>query len=132
MALIDTSVWIDFLKGQETWQVSYLNQLLLNDTDIYSTGIILQEVLNGIKKKGERNDTIADFERFIIIQPSVQSHIEASEIFDRCRKNGLTIRSSVDCLIASLALEYDLLLLQNDRDYRLIAEVSPLRLVTET
>ncbi len=132
MALVDTSVWIDFLKGRETWQVSSLNQLILSDTDIYSTGMILQEVLSGIKKKSERIETRGDFERFIVIQPSIQSHIEAAEIFDACRKKGLTIRSSVDCLIASLALEYDLLLLHNDRDYRSISEVFPLRLVTET
>lgn len=132
MALVDTSVWIDFLKGRETWQVSCLNQLILNDTDIYSTGMIIQEVLNGIKKKRERHETKRDFERFIVIQPSIQSHIEAAEIYDTCRKNGLTIRSSIDCLIASLALEYDLAVLQNDRDFRSMAEVLPLRLFTET
>ena len=131
MALVDTSVWIDFLNGRETWQVSRLNQLILSDTDIYSTGLIIQEVLSGIKKKRERQETRSDLERFIIIQPSIQNHFEAAEIFDSCRRKGLTIRSSIDCLTASLALEYDLLLLHNDRDFRSIAEVFPLRLGAE-
>lgn len=131
MALVDTSVWIDFLKGRDSWQVACLNRLILNDVDIYSTGIIIQELLNGIKQEKERGEIGADFERFIIVQPSIQTHLEAAEIYNACRKLGLTIRSSVDCLIAALALEYDLAILQSNRDFQSIAKVYPLRLHTQ-
>jgi len=128
MVIVDTSVWIDFLKGRETLQVQKLEELLSEETDIFITGFIVQEILTGIKEKKEREKVRSELEHFVLVNPSLNTHIQAAEIFDGCKKKGFTIRSIIDCLIASLALEYDLTLLENDKDYTFISEVYPLKI----
>ena len=127
MVLVDTTVWIDFLKGRDTAEVGKLEQLLAEETDVFITGIIVQEILSGVKEKKDRAKVRKELEHFMLINPTLETHIRAAEIFDACRKKGYTIRSIIDCLIASLALEYDLTLLENDRDYGYISKVFPLK-----
>ena len=127
MVIVDTSVWIDFLKGRETRQVQKLEELLSEETDIFITGIIFQEILSGIKSKKERDKVRAELERFVLVNPSLDTHIQAAEIFDACKKKGFTIRSTIDCLIAAVALEYDLTVLENDKDYSFVSEIFPLK-----
>lgn len=127
MVIVDTSVWIDFLKGRETQEVEKLEELLSEETDIFITGLIVQEILSGIKAKMDREQLRTELGHFMLINPSLDTHVQAAEIFDGCKRKGYTIRSIIDCLIASLALEYDLTLLENDKDYSCIAGVFPLR-----
>ena len=129
MVIVDTSVWIDFLKGRESGPVAKLEQLLAEEVDVFTTGLIVQEVLSGIRNKKEREKVRTDLGHFILVMPTLATHVDAAEIFDTCRKKGYTIRSIVDCLIAALALEYNLEIHENDRDYRHIAQVFPLRIV---
>jgi predicted nucleic acid-binding protein len=128
MVIVDTSVWIDFLRGIDSGPVVKLEQLLAGEVDIFTTGLIVQEVLSGIRNKRERERVRTDFGRFILLMPTLDAHVAAAGIFDGCRKKGYTVRSVVDCLVAALALEYDLEILENDRDYRHIAQVFPLRI----
>lgn len=128
MVIVDTTVWIDFLGGRQTTGVTCLEQLLHDEVDIFTTGIIVQEILNGIKLRKQRAEIKDELNRFVLIMPSLNTHVQAAEIFDGCRKKGITIRSLVDCLIASLALEYDLPVLENDRDYTHISNVFPLKI----
>lgn len=127
MVLVDTSVWIDLLKGRDTKEVEKLEGLLSDETDIFITGLIVQEVLTGVKDKKDREKVRKELERFILINPTLETHIQAAEIFDGCRKKGFTIRSIIDCLIASLALEYELAVLEKDKDYSFISKVFPLK-----
>jgi predicted nucleic acid-binding protein len=130
MVIVDTSVWVDLLKGRETGAVTRLEALLADEKDIFTTGLIIQEVLSGIKTGKEREAVRADLGHFLMIMPTLQTHLEAVNLFDRCRKAGYTIRSLIDCLIAALALEYDLEVLESDRDYQHIANAFPLRIVS--
>lgn len=130
MVIVDTSIWIDFLKGRDTAGTFRLERLIDNEIDLFTTGIIIQEILTGIKAKKTRNSVKKDLERFITVMPSRGTHVQAAELFDGCRKKGKTIRSIVDCLVAALAMEYDLAVLQSDRDYDYIAQVFPLKLET--
>jgi predicted nucleic acid-binding protein len=127
MVIVDTTVWIDFFKQRDTVQVHRLSEILHNEEDVFTTGFILQEVLSGIKKKKERDEVSSDFKQFILIMPTLQTHIQAAEIFDGCLKRGLTIRKPVDCLIAALAMEYDLPVLEKDSDFKYISEAFPLK-----
>lgn len=129
MVIVDTTVWIDFLKGRTAHHVERLERLLLEEEDVFTTGMIVQEVLSGIKKKKERDLVRTEFNRFILVSPTLETHIQAAEIFDACHKKGFTIRSVIDCLISALALEYDLSVLENDRDYGYISKVMPLKIV---
>lgn len=130
MVIVDTSVWVDFLKGHETAGSIRMEQLLNDEVDVFTTGIIVQELLTGIKEKKTRNEVKHDLELFISVMPSLGIHVQAAEIYDGCRKKGITIRSIVDCLIAALAIEYDLSILHTDRDYDGISKVYPLKLET--
>lgn len=127
MVIVDTTVWIDFFKELDTLQVRRLSEILENEEDVFTTGFILQEVLSGIKKKKERDKVGLDFKQFILIMPTLQTHIQAAEIFDGCLKKGFSVRKPVDCLIAALAIEYDLPILEKDSDFKYISEVFPLK-----
>ncbi|MGJ3242632.1 MAG: type II toxin-antitoxin system VapC family toxin [Opitutales bacterium] len=129
MVIVDTSVWIDLFKGRESGPVAKLEQLLAEEVDVFTTGLIVQEVLSGIKSGKEREQVRTDLGHFILVMPTLDTHAHAAEIFGTCRKKGYTIRSIVDCLVAALAFEYDLEIHENDRDYRHIAQVFPLRIV---
>jgi hypothetical protein len=128
MVLVDTSVWADFLNGFGSQEALALKQLIEDEVEIFTTGLILQEVLQGIREKRKRSAIRADLAEFVCIQPTVETHIEAAEIFASCRQRGVAVRKSIDCVIAQLALEYDLEVLQKDRDFTQIAKVLPLRL----
>jgi len=127
MVIVDTSVWIDFLQGRETKEVEELESLLSQEKDVFITGIIVQEILTGIKEKKDRIRVRKELEHFILINPTLETHIQAAEIFDACKKKGFTIRSVIDCLIAALAIEYELTLLERDKDYSYMAKVIPLK-----
>lgn len=128
MILVDTSLWIDFLKDREAKEALRLEQLLEAQTDIFTTGSIIQELLSGVKEKKTRIDLRKDMKRFLLVMPTLETQVQASEIFNRCFRKGYRIRSSIDCLIAAIALEYDIELLQKDRDFNFIAEIFPLKL----
>jgi len=127
MILVDSSVWIDFFKGSNTDPVQILERLLQEEEDLSLADYILTEVLQGFKK-----DT--DFERarkYFLLFPiyslsSPDSYIQAARIYRRCRQRGITIRNTMDCLIAQTALENDLVLLHDDSDFDRLAEVIPL------
>lgn len=127
MVLVDTSVWIDFLKGTETPQTVFLEQLMKDEVDLFTTGVVLQEILNGISKPAVQKEIEANFSALLWIMPSVKTHIKAAEIFSDCRKKGFQIRSSIDCLLAAIAIENDLHLLHKDRDFDFITKVFPLK-----
>lgn len=127
MVIVDTSVWIDFLQGRGAKEVEELESLLSQEKDVFITGIIVQEILTGIKDKKDRTKVRKELEHFILINPTLETHIQAAEIFDACKKKGFTIRSVIDCLIAALAIEYDLTLLEKDKDYTYMPKVIPLK-----
>ncbi len=54
-----------------------------------------------------------------------ESYAEAARLYFRCRRAGVTLRSTIDCLIAQVAVEHDLLIVHHDRDFDLLAGVAP-------
>lgn len=107
-----------------------LQFLIENETELFITGLIVQEILQGISGETQRAEIRSDLAEFVLIDPTLQTHLEAAEIFVGCRKKGVTIRKSIDCLIAAIALEYDLELLHKDRDFAQIAKAYPLKLLS--
>ena len=118
MILVDTSVWIDFLEGKGTPQHRALRRLIENDEDICLTGIVVTEILQGIKDE-RQNTEIRDYLlEFPILNPQgVSSYIQAADIYRACARTGMTVRKTIDCLIAAIALEHRLTLFHNDRDF---------------
>ncbi|MES2883896.1 MAG: PIN domain-containing protein [Pseudomonadota bacterium] len=122
--LVDSSTWINLLRGIETNGTLKLRRLLQADAPIFITGCIYQEIL-----QGERN--AASYERLkeyfgslpFCAAPDASTHAEAALIYARLRWAGITIRSANDALIARQALEADLLLLHDDEDFDRIAAI---------
>jgi predicted nucleic acid-binding protein len=127
MYLVDTSVWIDFLRGRNAPHVMALKTLLDQDDVVGIAPIILQEILQGADSESrfERWRTyFADLFCYIPADAEA-SHVNAARLYQRCRRAGRTPRSSNDCLIACIAIEFALVLLHNDRDFQAIADVEP-------
>jgi predicted nucleic acid-binding protein len=125
MVLVDTSVWVNYLRGDATPQVRALKILLSGEEIVGTAPIILQEILQGADSI-ERFETWRKYfsELFCYLpRDPVESHIAAARLYQDCRKAGKTPRSSNDCLIAQIAIENGLTLLHNDRDFNAIASV---------
>ena len=117
MVLIDTTVWIDLFAGRELPHVAALERLIKNREDICICGIILTEVLQGIREKTDFRKTKELFKAMIFLPMPYAVFLYAAEIYRTLRRKGITIRNSVDCMIASVAIENDIRLLHNDRDF---------------
>ena len=117
MVLIDTTVWIDFFAGRELLHVAVLERLIKNREDICICSIILTEVLQGIRGKGEFRKTKELFNAMIFLPMPYSVFLVAAEVCGTLRRKGIAIRNSVDCMIASVAIENDIILLHNDRDF---------------
>ena len=117
MVLVDTTVWIDFFANKTTPQVSVLDLLLSEGEDVCTCGIVLAEVLQGIRDDSAYRKTKSYFENLIYLPINKKTFIKSADIYRSLRKNGITIRKSLDCMIASIAIEHHVQLLHNDRDF---------------
>lgn len=117
MVLVDTTVWIDFFAGQTLTHIETFESLLEQEEDICICGIILTEVLQGIRKETEFKKTKNLFNSLIFLPMSYSTFLQSAEIYRKLRQRGITIRKSIDCMIASVALENNIPLLHNDKDF---------------
>lgn len=128
MILVDTSVWIDFLKGANTRHRRTLHQLIEEDEDLAITDIVLTEILQGIKEDKDYKTVKETLLAFPIFQPKgTETYLKAAEIYRQCRKKGKTVRKTVDCIIAAICLENNLTLLHKDSDFASIQSCTSLR-----
>ena len=129
MILVDTSVWISLLHGRP--KAGLGNEQLLN---FVTCGPVIQEVLQGIRDDAWsnlfRNDFLA-IPRLCDPMPAAV-FLKAAQIYRQGRQRGYTIRSSVDCLIAAIAIENEVPVWHRDRDYSAIARFTSLRVYTGT
>lgn len=129
MILVDTSVLIDFFKGENNEPCRKFTEVLETPISFGITSQILQEVLQGAKSITEYRKLrrYLESQRFFHPKDPVTTYAEAAKVYFDCRRKGLTIRSSIDCLIAQIALENDLSLLHNDNDFDAMAAIIPLK-----
>lgn len=129
MILVDTSVLIDFLKGTDNPQCRKFRDVLEGQTAFGITTQIFQEVLQGVRSEKEYGalEHYLISQRFFHPKDPVASYAQAARIYFACRKKGITVRSTIDCLIAQIALEHELFLLHNDSDFQAMTAVIPLR-----
>jgi predicted nucleic acid-binding protein len=128
MILVDTSVWIDFLTGKNTSHRHILHSLIEKEEDVCITEIILTEILQGIKDDKVYETTKSYLLEFPVVKPGgIETYIRAAELYRKCRKEGKTLRKTVDCIIAAIAQENDLTLLHNDSDFEIIEKCTKLK-----
>ena len=117
MIMVDTTVWIDFFNNNSTAQVARLEYSLRNSEDICICGVILTEILQGIRSDKQYLKTKSYLKNLIFLPMIYSTFIKSAEIFRSLRKQGITIRKPVDCLIAAVSIENNVPLLHNDRDF---------------
>jgi len=127
MILVDTSVLIDFLKGAINGYVSLFDDILDKHIPFGINEFIYQEVLQGSKTITEFNKLKEYFETipFYYLSEEKKSFEKAAYMNFTCRRAGITIRSTIDLLIAQTAIENNLYLLHKDEDFTNIAKIIP-------
>jgi len=124
--LVDTSVWIDFFHGTQTAKVALLESLITRREDICCCGFVLTEVLQGIRNNREYLATKQILDGLIYLDCGRSTFELSATIYRELRKNGATIRNSVDCLIAATVIQHGVHLLEKDRDFEHIDLYYPL------
>lgn len=132
MVIIDTTVWIDFFAARSLPHVAALETIIERREDICICGIILTEVLQGIRKDSEFQETRDLFNNLIFLPMPYTVFLSSADIFRKLRRKGITIRKSIDCMIASVAIENDILLLHNDKDFQPIEKHCGLKVLSLT
>jgi len=126
--LIDTSVFIDFFTGKHTKQTEILVQRIESSDDICTCGLVMTETLQGVRSDKEYG-TIKEILSGLLYLPITKSmFFQASLMYRIILKNGKTIRSPIDCIIAALCIEHGVELLHNDKDFIVIAQYTALRI----
>lgn len=128
MITVDSSVWIDYLKGTQTSQTKQLDAMLGDSSlDFVMLDVVLTEVLRGIRSDYEYKNTQVALTALPILQAGGEEIATiAAQIYRKLRRDGQTVRSSIDLLVASWCLHSDADLLHNDRDFAVIANNFPL------
>ncbi len=128
MILIDSSAFIEFLNRTGSPFDREIERLINEDEDLAVADIILTETLQGIKDDIEYREVKESLLSFpLYSMKGIDSYIAAAELYRKCRKKGFTVRSTVDLLIAQIAIENDLILMHNDKDFDAIANVSGMK-----
>jgi predicted nucleic acid-binding protein len=124
--LVDTSVWIEVLRDRTRRRSAALEKELDGEEAVLSRFHQL-ELLQGALDEREWSllHDYLDVQQYLEFSPS--SWADAARIYFDLRRHGKTVRSPIDCCIAQLAVEHDVLLLHRDRDFEVITEVRPLR-----
>ena len=127
MYLVDSSVWLDATRSKPRGPGLRLQQLEAAKADLYLCGPVLQEVLQGARDARALNLLRSKLSVLMYVSPldPVQSYAEAGRLYARCRWQGVTPRSPMDCLIAQIAIENSFLLLHDDSDFEQIALIEP-------
>jgi predicted nucleic acid-binding protein len=129
---VDTSVWSLALRRDQdaaTPPVQALRRALEGGEIVVTTGLILQELLQGFAGPRARREIIGRFAALPLLVPDRSDHIEAADLRNRCRRAGIQI-GTIDALLAELCVRHQLTLLTADDDFGRIAQHCALRLWT--
>ena len=125
--IVDTSAWVEFLRGTLSPTCLFVRDNLEGSLRI--TGTIQMELLAGAKN----DQQLLELQSLLVIPELIPTHEEdfedAARLYRTCRRNGVTIRTMSDCLIAATAIRNGLPVLHNDRDLALLAQHTELQVV---
>lgn len=115
--LVDTSAWADFLNGHPTAEREALRELITGEDDLFTCGLVVAEVFQGLRKEKGREELTDLFRQLNYLEPDgIELYFRAAALYRDLRAQGVTIRSTIDCLIAILAETSGCHLLARDRD----------------
>jgi predicted nucleic acid-binding protein len=127
---VDTSVWsLAFRRDQPgtTPEVRELLRALEAGDSLVTTGLILQELLQGFAGPKSRRQIVDRFAALPLLVPDRSDHVDAAELRNRCRRAGIQV-GTIDALLAQLCIRHDLTMLTADKDFRNMAGRSGLKI----
>ncbi|MBI2202511.1 MAG: PIN domain nuclease [Candidatus Rokubacteria bacterium] len=127
MIVVDSDVWVDWFNGVDVPTTRRLAHGLGNE-DVGVTALILTEVLQGLRLDAAFDEAELVLTGLPLVALDVAGHVAAARLFRTLRRRGVTVRGTIDCLIAQACIAVDGELLTSDRDFLRIAEHSALRL----
>lgn len=123
MIVADTSVWIDYVKGVIAPHTNLLDFELINN-QIITGDIIIAEFLQGFKNDADYSKAKEIMESLVYFDFLGQKNAyKAAENYRRLRKQGITIRKTIDVFIATFCIENNFQLIHNDRDFDPMEEI---------
>lgn len=130
--IVDTSIWSLALRRNtkpKSSAVEELQKLLEGGSPIFMLGVIYQEILQGIRHEDQFRKIRDNLRILPMIDVSKDDHEEAARLYSKCRSRGVQA-STIDSLIATMAIHNDCTLLTTDNDFEHIAKHAPLKLLT--
>jgi predicted nucleic acid-binding protein len=129
LILVDSSVWIDYFKGTATAQAARLDELLGNEPLVIGD-LILTEVLQGFHDDRDFHRARRMLTALTVVELGGQDiAIQAARNFRTLRRRGVTVRKTIDTVIATRCIESGYELLHSDRDFDPFAKHLGLRVV---
>jgi predicted nucleic acid-binding protein len=129
---VDTSVWSLAFRRDAPASANERRELVRAieaDEDLVTTGLVLQEILQGFSGPRDREQILDRFAELPLLVPDRLDHMNAAGLRNKCRRGGIQI-GTIDALLAQLCLRHDLTMLTADRDFRNIARHCALKLWT--
>ena len=126
---VDTSVWSLALRRNQPAgraEVAMLVRAVESGETLLTTGLVLQELLQGFAGPKSRLEIVERFSTLPLVVPDRDDHIEAAELRNHCRRKGVQI-GTIDALLARLCIRHDLTMLSADQDFTHVAEHSRLK-----
>lgn len=123
IVLVDTSVWVDHFNGHASAEAASLERYLRGDVEIATCGVVVTELFQGFRSAESVKRLEPTFRSMLWLHPvEPGTYLEAAALFRSLRQRGLTIRSTIDCLIVCIAAEWGAHILSKDRDIRTILD----------
>lgn len=129
MVVVDTSVWVDVLNENDTPEAALCVQLLKDGAPVALTDVILTEILQGLRTDAEARQVEEHLRAFPILRlDSVDDFSLAASLYRQARRAGITIRKTLDCLIAAPCVREGIPILHADADFDRLASCTRLKI----
>ncbi len=129
MIVVDTSVWVDLLRGNEAPGAERAATLIEDGAPVALTDVVLAEVLQGLASERDARRVERHLRAFPILRlDGLDDFVLAAELYRRARRAGVTIRKTLDCLIAAPCVRTGAPLLHADADFDRLASCTELRI----
>jgi len=122
---VDTSVWSLALRRDrldDTPEVSCLRDALERGAPVYTTGLVLQELLQGFTSPKAHQQIVARLTALPFVVPDPGDHVAGADLRNRCRRRGVQV-TTIDAVLAQLCIRHDLTMLSTDQDFARIAGI---------
>lgn len=130
MVVVDTSVWVDVLNENDTPEAALCVRLLKDGAPVALTDVILTEILQGLRTDAEARQVEEHLRAFPILRlDSVDDFSLAASLYRQARRAGITIRKTLDCLIAAPCVREGIPILHADADFDRMASCTRLKIL---